>query len=127
MSKSLLIAAVASIMPIEHAEALKTYFGFEKNHLLVVRNALTDFYHILYMGDDNQVLCYNVGDDSEFTALAVAAHCHEPDGEVKVYQVDDALNNWTAIMDRNNRISAQYVMSVIKENPSQSTAVSMPA
>jgi hypothetical protein len=122
MSKSLLIAAVASILPAAHAETLPTYFACEETHLLVVRNTLTDFYHILYMGDDDQVLCYNVGGNSDFHALAVAAHTHEPDGEMKVYQVDDAIKNWDAIMSRNNRISAQYVMSVIKENQSQSMA-----
>ena len=114
MSKSLLVSAIATIMPVAHADIMDSYFQSDEHPMLVVRNKLTDFHHVLYM-NNGKVESFDVGDDDDFTALAVAAHTSAPN---RTYSVNDALSGWDAIVKEGNEASAKYVMSEIEKQQS---------
>ena len=118
MSNSLLVAAIASIMPVQYADIMDSYFRSEKHPMLVVRNKITDFHHVLYL-QDGEVKNFNVGSDADFTCLAVAAHCSAPH---RVYDIDAALSQWDKIVKEGSEASAKYVMSEIDAYNAQQAA-----
>ena len=118
MSRAILMAAVASIMPVEHADIMDSYFISDEHPMLVVRNKLTDFHHVLYT-QDGEVKNFNVGSDEDFTVLAVAAHCSAPH---RVYDIDAALGQWDQIVKEGSEASARYVMSEIEAFNQQQAA-----
>ena len=115
MSKSILVAAVATIMPAAQAEIMNGYFNSDVHPMLVVRNKLTDFHHILYL-QDNEVKSFNVGGAQDFTALAQSAYAAIPN---KTYDTDYALKNWASIIKESDDALCAYLLSVIEEHDTQ--------
>ena len=110
MSKSLLVAAISSIVPVQHAQRLDSSFPSVDYPILAVRNTLTDFYHILYM-QDGEVKNYNVGNEDDFSRLAIAANSSAPN---QSHSVDYALNNWDTIVKEGQDCASRYVLAEIK-------------
>lgn len=110
MSHSILHAAVTTVMPAEHADVMPNYFFSDRLPLLVVRNKITDFHHILYINKDGDAQVHNVGNNADFSDLAIAAHAHNS----IVHNVKDVLGNWDAVMKQLNHQSAEYVMEYIR-------------
>ena len=110
MSKALLVAAIASIVPVEHALRLDSSFPSVDYPILAVRNTLTDFYHILYM-QDGEVKNYNVGNDQDFKKLAIAANSSAPN---ESHSVDYVMNNWDAIIKEGCDCASRYVLAEIE-------------
>lgn len=110
MSKSLLVAAIATIMPVAQADVMDSYFQSDVHPMLVVRNKLTNFYHVLYL-QDGEVKNFNVGSSEDFAKLSIAAHASAPN---KVYSINDALAQWDDIIKEGSEAAAKYVMGEIE-------------